>query len=612
MHAVWSFSLFAVSGAIAGWWAGKSTAVRSEVAASVGPIAKEIPQRLAVESVESKDLAELQAFIKSVRSGKTEDFAGMWKQTSNDFTSPTRTSRQFAILYQVRERQPATLPEYALDPRFGGDAIQLWARLDPQAVFDWAEKAPKESASKARGAAMDNLANKDPESAIAQASTKYPESTSVAIALRKLAQKNFSAAQAHAEVYPSGKGRVAAWRALAGVKVKDEGIRALDWARELKTKTDRDPAIEVILMGLLPQELDVALAALKDLRKSGYQGGTDVKGAMADAIALRDPLAAIAWVKDPANQVEMFDFVISRSLIYKLKFNPTARQLVDIFAEANHTNPDMPGGVNEYLRQWKPENLFASITDVVPLPACPGQTLVLDALFSQVGSHLSEMPAGFLESLPDAAKSRYLLTVGRKLREEGRGKELAELYAMIPDPSEKKEAFGLQAENFSVNKPEQAEAFFSGVPNEFKKRAAFNLVQGLAQSDYSVGEEFIARRPADQQGELYYNMVRYAARNGDSQMVSEQVKAMPAGPVKDYAISGLVDGVVTNDPASAMIWAAAIGDPKDRIYKIAHTLGKIQANRSQSGVDAYFQLGLSIEEQQAVTKTMKELNAQNK
>jgi hypothetical protein len=568
----------------------------------------------AIQTGPSTALSKFRGFCEQASTASATSLPDLWREACA-VLEPMRQLQQYAVLCRYQSAAPEGVKSLITDSQEGRDALRLWAMLDPDAAMVWAKAAPDEVRGEATRSVIMGLAVKDPSAALTMALESRLDAFSISWIAERLARLDFSAAVAQASMtWPPNQNvnQSSVWRACGHVMAESELKTALEWARGLPAK-GRGAAFTGLAETFQKQNFSAALEIAKESANGSFQLAGEVLRPILLKWGQQDVSAAVMFVYEHATHMGLLAFPLINELMVNWP-QPTVSQLVDIFTlkrEAGLLSLHAIG-IQDYLKTWQPADLAAAMKEAVELPRedeSPLRQLMVDRLTSLLQQRSAEVPTELVASLDGADQSGMITAQYQKYFDAGKGRELAEGYAHITDPQERKDCFTLVAENFGIQHPESAAEFMAHVPRDVAKRTALGLVTGLAESDLTIGGKIILQQPIEWQDKLFYTLIKYATANVDSQKSSAYVQQMPTGAAKDSAIAGLVDGIVEKDPASALTWAAATSDPVVRIRNLACTLIQIENDDSTRGLEAYKTMRLTPEERQAVSKRQQELKS---
>ena len=568
-----------------------------------------------LQTAPSTALSRFRQFCDQASTASSATLSDLWREACA-VPEPMRQLQQYAVLGRLKSTAPEQIKSLITNSQEGRDALRLWSMLDPDAALVWAKAAPDALRGEATRSTIMGLAVKDPSTALTMALESSLDAFSINWIAERLARLDFSAAVAQAGMTrpPNQKvNQYAVWRACGHVMAESDLKAAMEWARGVPAQ-GRGAAFTGLAETLQKQNFSAALEIAKESANGSFQLAGDVVKPILLKWGRQDVSAAVAFVKENFSRMGLLQFPLMNELLVNWP-QPSVSDLTQIFSPKSKEAPwgFLVGGFQDYLKTWQPSDLSAALKEAVALPRgddeSPLRQLMVDRLTSLLQHRSAEVPTELVASLDGADQSGMIAAQNQKFFDAGKGRELAEGYANITDPQERKDCFALVGENFSIKHPESAAEFLAHVPRDVAKRTAMGVVRGLAESDLATGGKIILQQPNEWQDKLFYTLIKYATSNVDSQKASAYVQQMPTGAGKDSAIAGLVDGIVGKDPASALTWAAATSNPAYRIHNLACTLIQIEKDSSTAGLEAYKTMQLTPEERQAVSKRQQELKS---
>ncbi|MCB1095765.1 MAG: hypothetical protein KDN22_09340 [Verrucomicrobiae bacterium] len=355
-----------------------------------------------------------------------------------------------------------------------------------------------------------------------------------------------------------------ALRGIASAMARKDLASAIDWAKELSNKDDRDSAVISVLHSAIEKNLLAAAENMALLKEVDSDRSREVAGRIASKLAETDVSGAAEWAeKLPASQRDSALRSIAGNL---MRFDPDAAEEMigkiqdkdqrrDIFSDLARLH--MTGDSKDAVK-W-----------IATLPAEDQSSAWRGAAYEWARSRPEDAAAFVLSGELDDTGRRQLIeaTAEQWSRLEP---ESAAKWASQIGGNEGREALNRIIDEWSRKDPQTALNFVGNTaPGDQVEDLTRRVVSRWSREEPLEAANFAqALAPSPVQESMMRDITQQWMES-DSMAASEWVGSLDPGPARDSAVSSLISRIEREDPEAAAQWAGTITDPntRDETYK---------------------------------------------
>ena len=436
-------------------------------------------------------------------------------------------------------KDPATalrfLAQYKADPKRGEDftysVFEAWSVHDPTAAVDAALSLPtKVAQASALGVALENLAKRDPQGALARGARIADADTrrdQFRVVLHDWAEADPQAAANYASSLPAGKERNNAITSILSRVAPTDHDAAMRLLEQLPAGPARNEALARVVSDLGSDEPQIAAEFVLALppgqqRTSIYQ--------VVSGLARQDHAAALEWVGRLTS------------------------------AEARTS------AVQQILQSWSSDDPKAAaqfcVSNALGTPETVGNAV---AIWARNDAREALAWAG---ALPTGPQREAALASGIGALGESDPQQAAKLATTLLGGEAQAEALGGIAGSWAEKDPGAAAAWAGKLTDpEARSNAVQNVASTWARQDPAAAAAWAAHLS---ENGYALSTIAHEWATQDSTGAAKWLDTLPSGNARDAAVLSFSGAVADADPEGAAAWAATISQPEQRDSAISN------------------------------------------
>ncbi|MGK0185701.1 MAG: hypothetical protein ACI9R3_001480 [Verrucomicrobiales bacterium] len=350
-----------------------------------------------------------------------------------------------------------------------------------------------------------------------------------------------------------------ALRGIAGALARKDLNSAIDWAKDLANKDDRDSAVISVLHSAIEKNPLAAAENMALLKEVDSDRSREVAGRIASKLAETDVPAAAEWAeKLPASQRDSALRSIAGNL---MRFDPDAAEEMIGKIQDKDQRRDIYSDLARLHMTGDPKD---AVKWIATLPAEDQSSAWRGAAYEWARSQPQDAAAFVLSGELDDTGRRQLIeaTAEHWSRLEPAS---AATWASQLGGKEGREALNRVVDEWSRKDPQNALDFVGNTASgDQVEDLTRRVVSRWSREEPLEAANFAqALAPSPVQESLMRDITQQWMES-DSMAASGWVGSLDPGPARDSAVSSLISRIEREDPEAAAQWAGTITEPKTR------------------------------------------------